>query len=157
MLLKYMLTTLGKHSITKMESQRSVWSISRLVARRTTFSSWPTLPSLNPPQFLSGSNNILADFLAKTFILLNTVKVVRNWHTQSYTPQDRNHTKIPGKIEGEFKVLSLGSKDLAWFSYWAWSREFSLNSLKIPIEKCMCEKIDTKQEVYLAQSCDSPW
>lgn len=53
-------------------------------------------------------------------------------------------------------MLSLGRKDLAWFSYWAWFREFSLNSLKISIEKWECEKIDTKEEVYLAQSCDSP-
>ena len=47
-------------------------------------------------------------------------------------------------------MFSLSSKDLAWF------RELSLNSLKMLIEKLVCERIDTKQEVYLAQSGNSP-
>lgn len=102
------------------------------------------------PSIFQGPILHLQILLPRPLFLLNTLKVARNWHTQYYTPQDRNHTKMPGKIEGELKMFSLSSRDLAWF------REFSLNSLKMLVEKWVCERIDTKQEVYLAQSGNSP-
>lgn len=63
---------------------------------------------------------------------------------------------MPGEKKEILRYFLWAPRTWPGSPYWAWFIELSHSSLKMPIEKWVCEKIDTKQEVYLAQFCDSP-
>lgn len=103
-----LMTVLGKHSVSKAESQGSVWFTSRLVAKRTTFGFQLIFLSLNPTL---ESIIILANFLAKTFFPPSIPKNLLGIGTYSFNYQDKNHTKMPGEEKRTLDTFS-GQEEL---------------------------------------------